>query len=134
MMGSSYIPLPAYIRNKKAVINIKNDDQKCFMWSILAALHPGRTHPENVRHYQRYEKEVNTVRIDFPTPISQISRFEKQNHISMNVFGYQKEIFPLHITKEKCNQHVNLLLFNQGEHRHFCLIRTSTILQTTGCL
>ncbi|GBO32083.1 hypothetical protein AVEN_95751-1 [Araneus ventricosus] len=37
---SSYIPLPSKLAAKKAVINIKNTDQKCFIWSVLAALHP----------------------------------------------------------------------------------------------
>ena len=34
--GSSYIPLPKYIQNKKATVNIKNTDEKCF--SILYEL------------------------------------------------------------------------------------------------
>ncbi|CAB4039210.1 Gastrula zinc finger, partial [Paramuricea clavata] len=38
--GSSYIPLPNKLKTKKAIINIRNSDNKCFMWSILAALHP----------------------------------------------------------------------------------------------
>ena len=34
---SSYIPLPAEIANKKAVINIQNKkDEKCFLWSVIA--------------------------------------------------------------------------------------------------
>lgn len=42
--GSSYIPLPTIIEKKKAVINIKNEDEYCFMWAILAALHPVSIH------------------------------------------------------------------------------------------
>ena len=34
MVGSSYIKLPEYIKNKKAVINPKNDDQECFAWAM----------------------------------------------------------------------------------------------------
>ena len=36
--GSSYIPLPAWLMNKKAIINPKNLDMKCFKWSVIAAL------------------------------------------------------------------------------------------------
>ena len=36
LAGSSYVPLPKFIANKKAVINIQNDDQKCFLWSVIA--------------------------------------------------------------------------------------------------
>ena len=35
MNGSSYIPLPEFIRNKNAVVNLKNKDQKCFLWRVL---------------------------------------------------------------------------------------------------
>ena len=32
MNGSSYIPLPDWISNKKAIVNIQNKDEKCFLW------------------------------------------------------------------------------------------------------
>ena len=38
--GSSYIPLPDWISNKKAIVNIQNKDDKCFLWCILRYLHP----------------------------------------------------------------------------------------------
>ena len=38
--GSSYIPLPDWITNKKAIVNIKNKDEKCFIWCILRYLYP----------------------------------------------------------------------------------------------
>ena len=37
--GSSYIPLSEYLKNKKAIINIKNNDEECFKWSVTRALH-----------------------------------------------------------------------------------------------
>jgi hypothetical protein len=36
--GSSYIELPREISNKKACINIKNNDQACFYWSVVCGL------------------------------------------------------------------------------------------------
>ena len=30
--GSSYIPLPDWIMGKKAIVNIRNTDEKCFLW------------------------------------------------------------------------------------------------------
>ena len=39
--GSSYIPLPDWIMRKKAIIvNIRNTDEKCFLWCVLRYLHP----------------------------------------------------------------------------------------------
>ena len=36
--GSSYIPLPDWLAKKKAIINPKNLDEKCFKWSVITAL------------------------------------------------------------------------------------------------
>jgi len=49
--GSSYLPLPKYFANKKAIINIKNTDNKCFAYSVAAHLHPVNVHPERPQHY-----------------------------------------------------------------------------------
>lgn len=40
MRGGSYLELPSVIKNAKSCINIKNNDEYCFLWSILAALFP----------------------------------------------------------------------------------------------
>lgn len=116
--GSSYLPLPAKIQNKKAVLNIQNNDNKCFQWSVLAALHPvnRKYQPHRIHHYRPYESELNLDGIDFPVPISQIAKFEKQNKLNVNVFGFEKDdLFPVHISKERFTNHVNLLLYSQGE-------------------
>jgi len=34
---SSYIPLPAELANKKAIINMKNEDDQCFKWCVVRA-------------------------------------------------------------------------------------------------
>ena len=36
--GYSYIPLPAFLAVKKAIINLKNEDDECFKWAITRAL------------------------------------------------------------------------------------------------
>jgi hypothetical protein len=42
--GLSYVPLPARVANRKAVVNPQNIDRECFKWAILAkhALRTGR--------------------------------------------------------------------------------------------
>ena len=44
MEGSSFIPLPEFIKRKKAIINMENKDDKCFLWSVLRYLHPQEKH------------------------------------------------------------------------------------------
>ena len=38
--GSSYIPLSVFLAAKKAIINVRNEDDKCFKWAITRALNP----------------------------------------------------------------------------------------------
>lgn len=61
LKGLSYIPLPKKLNTKKGVVNIKNSDNKCFMWSVLAGLHPIRwkNKPERLHHHQRYQNELS---------------------------------------------------------------------------
>ena len=57
LRSSSYIDLPEKIKNKKICNNVKNNDNKCFMWSILSALHPiDKKHPDRV-------KNINNMKI-----------------------------------------------------------------------
>ena len=48
LKGSSYIPLPEYLANKKAIINLKNNDDECFKWCITRALNPTEDNPHRI--------------------------------------------------------------------------------------
>ena len=48
LRGRSYIPLPNVLKNKKAIINMKNEDNECFKWCITRALFPVNKHPERI--------------------------------------------------------------------------------------
>ena len=39
LRGETWIPLPNELANKKAIINMQNKDNKCFLWCVLRALH-----------------------------------------------------------------------------------------------
>ena len=39
IIGRSYVPLPADVVAKRAVLNIQNTDDKCFMWCVLVLHH-----------------------------------------------------------------------------------------------
>ena len=113
LKGSSYLPLPKMLKDKKAII--ENKDNKCFMWSVLAALHPVpyKSNPERIHHYQAYVNELNLDGIECPVSISKIVKFEKQNKIAVNVLGFEEgDLFPVQLTKEReFPVHVSLLLF-----------------------
>ena len=49
LSGSTYIELPNKLRNPmKGLINIKNNDNKCFLWCHIRHLNQLKTHPERI--------------------------------------------------------------------------------------
>ena len=99
LRGGSYIELPQYIKNKQAVINMKNKDEKCFLWCVLRALN--LRNRDNERIDRDLRGKVNTLDmgdIKYPVSIKDINKFESLNsNISIHVFGYNEtdKIYPL---------------------------------------
>ena len=73
------IVTPPWIQHKKATVNIKNNDDKCFLYSVLAVSHLQKSNPCRVSHYEQYLPELNLQDLIFPLDISQISKFELNN-------------------------------------------------------
>ena len=56
--------------------------------------------------------------------VRQLNEIEKQNNISINVFGYEeRQPYPIYITEEKFEKHMNLLLITNSENKHFVIIK-----------
>ena len=110
--GATFIPLPAKLKNKKAVINIKNEDNQCFKWCITRALHPVDKNPNRItKELIEQAKSFNWEGLKFPVDLKQIKIFEKNNpSISINVFGFEDEVYPLKISKDKKINNIDLLL------------------------
>lgn len=136
--SSTFVETPLKVAKRKAIVNVKNppDDNKCFLWSVLAYLLPAAEKNRfQHRYFQRYIEihgpVVNMEGIEYPVKIASINRFEKQNpNIAINVYGYEEEddrIYPLRVTEHRHRQHVIHLLMLSGETRdsqHYCLINT----------
>ena len=69
MRGGSYISLPNFIMRKKAIINMENEDDKCFLWSILRYLHPREKHSSGINDLKKYENDLNLDQINFPLKV-----------------------------------------------------------------
>ena len=123
--GSTFIPLPAKLKNKKGVINIKNEDNQCFKWCIARALNPVDKNPNRInKELIEQAKSLNWNGLKFPVDLKQIKIFENNNpSISINVFGYEDEIYPLKISKDKKINNIDLLLISDEEKQHYCLIK-----------
>ena len=139
--GSTYIELPKDVYDTKSIVNVKNQDQECFKWSVLAALHPAEHHAERITHYQPFKDELDFNGIDFPVSVDQITKFEKQNPgISVTVIGIDKPekkgkkkgkkevtpqsaLFPLKIPDQQQENHIVLLYWGCGENHHYAWVK-----------
>ena len=130
--GRSYMVLPTKLKNKRAILNIQNRDNECLRWSLRAALFPaprGRN-PIRPSSYPT-EDRLNFTGIDFPTPVSQIDRLERQNpNLAINVFGWENGQVVVHRISEKGGgtPRINLMLTKQGENTHYSLVKRLSAL------
>ena len=106
-------------KKKKGLINPKNKDGECFKWCVTRAFFQQESHPERVNDELKRQSNVfDWNGISFPTDWRDIDRFEKNNNISVNVFGWtQGKVYIARKTRQKINRHVNLLLLKKNEKK-----------------
>ena len=131
LRASIFHELPEWIINKRAVVNVRNEDSYCFKWSVLAALHePTNEKNKNfTSSYTKYEQEYVYDGLKFPVSLNQIKIFENKNNVSINVYGVEdsKEggdgcIYPLKVVQCEKEKHANLLLTEQNGQMHYSTI------------
>ena len=66
--GRSYIDSPKWLKNKKATINPKNNDDNCFQYALAVALNHRNIvkNPQRISRIERFIDQHNWKEIDFP--------------------------------------------------------------------
>ena len=128
MNCSKYVKFPL---RSNAILNIENNDKYCFIWSILASLHPcSNNHPNRVSNYKQYFDDLNIQDFDFTNGIkcSDVHRFNEINNLSVNKFDlrfYQRQnkwkqkLIPIEINKNSSIRVVDILI----NKNHYSLTR-----------
>jgi len=129
LWGGTYLPLPAYLAKKKAIINVQSRDNECLKWALRAALFP----PKNGKDPQRPSKyPINDgINYDFPTPVKQIDKLEAQNrNLAINVFGWENNRVSVHrVSKKEANvPRINLMLIGSEMIQHYCYVKRVSAL------
>ena len=96
LSGSSYLKLPVELKSlKKEPINIKNNDQKCFLWC-------------HVRQKELHEMIKNLLlvlimmELNFLCKKKVLTRLRKKNNIWINVFCYENKLtFSIYASDQK---------------------------------
>ena len=133
LRGETWIPLPKELANKKAIINMQNKDNKCFLRCVLRALNPKDNHPERVdKELKLKENTLNMDGIKYPVSLKyDIDKFENQNPtISITVYGYEeKEVHPLRNSNNIDREYnITLMLIEKDGVLHYCLVKNRSRL------
>ena len=127
------MPLPRWIKDKKAVINVTGTGDNCFNWSVLARMHPvsrlerPHTNPFRMSTYEDHAIKYDFSSLRFPVSISAIGVFATKNNLSINVYGVdndKKVIYPLRVSQTVvADRHVDLLLYECNGVQHYTTIK-----------
>lgn len=130
--GCSYIKTPMSIANKKAIVNIRNKDNKCFELSCLAELH--KQELKEKYHNKRYKpqiysqwigKTLNMEGISEPMRMEDLEIFERKNDLGINVFSVNQngdDLRQTYAASLKDKKIINLLRIDADKKSHFTLI------------
>ena len=136
--AGSYIPTPPVLALKRAIVNIKNDDNKCILWALSSYLRRNiveKCKDKNEKyHYKKYLDDIKLPEnIKFPIDIeTDIKKIEKLNNLKINVFYYEekdtefKSIQTLYNNNDKTYDNIcNLLLLTDNEgNEHITWIKS----------
>ena len=126
LLGSSYIDLPIELRSpRKGLINIKNNDQKCFLWCHVRHINPVKEHSGRIKKTdRRIASNLNYEGIEFPVQEKDFNKIEEHNSICINVFGYENElVYLIFISKQTFEDSLDLLLLIEDDKSHYVSIK-----------
>ncbi|CAH1986921.1 unnamed protein product [Acanthoscelides obtectus] len=107
------------IEMKKSVISIQNNDNYCFLWSVVSALYPAEKNVARQSSYPHFSRILKYDNIRFPIHLKDIPKFEIMNKLGINVFtlvgNRMNEVVPLILSKTNFTPKINLLMFSNND-------------------
>ena len=128
MNGSNYVKIPL---RSNAILNIENNGKYCFLWSILASIHPcSNNHPNRVSQYKKLFNELNIQDFDFTNGFkcSDVHKFNELNILSVNIFEltfyqdqskWRHKLIPIEVSKNNSDRIIDLAIYKN----HYVLIK-----------
>ena len=126
--GSNYNKIPL---RSNAILNIENIEKYCFIWSILANLHPCKNnHSNRVSNYKQNFNELNLNGIDFTNRLkcTDVHKFKDLNKLTINLFElnfyqyqnkWKHKLIPIEVSKNDSDRVIDLSVFRN----HYVLIK-----------
>ena len=104
----------------KGLINIKNNDNKCFLWCHIRHLSSLKIHPERITKADKnMANEFDYEGIEFPVSKRDLNKIEKTNNICINMFYYKNNLFYLvYVSDQNFDDCINLLMITDENKSH----------------
>ena len=125
---SNYVKIPL---RSNAILNIENNDKYCFIWSVLASLHPcNNIYPNRVSNYKQYFNELIIQDFNFTNEFkcSDVHRFNEIIKLSVNIFEsnfyqdqnhWKHKLVPIEISKNDVDRVIDLAIYEN----HYVIIK-----------
>ena len=126
--GGSYIDSPKWLKDKKTIINPKNNDKKCFQYAVTLALNLDKIkkNPQRLSKIKPYK--YNWEEIDFPTTSKDWKKFESNNEVALNILYVPYNTNKINIAyKPKNNltqeRQIILLMISDSQKWHYLVVK-----------
>ena len=88
--------------SSKELLNIKNENQRCFLWCYARHINPIKIHPGRItKEDKNLVKALDYDGIEFPVQEKYFIKIKTRN-ICINVFGFENRLtFPIYVLEEK---------------------------------
>ena len=125
LSGGSYVQLPVELKSpKKQLIDVKNNDQKCFLWCHVRHINPVKIHLERIIREDNKLNDLNYDGVGFLVREKDLSKIEKRNNICINMFCYQNKMtFPIYNSNHKFQNSMDLLLVTNQNKSNYVYIK-----------
>ena len=128
--GGSYIDSPKWLKDKKSTINPKNNDDKCFQYTVTLALNLDKIKkdPQRVSKIKPFIEKYNWEHIDFPSTSKDWKKFECNNEVALNILYVPYNTKKINIAyKSKNNltqeKQIILLMISDGQKWHYLVVK-----------
>ena len=111
--------------SKKGLINIRNNDNKRFLWCHIRHLNLVEKSPQRItKKDKEMINKLDYEGIKFPVSKKDYCKIERQNNICINVFCYESGLtYPINVSNQKFKDYMDLLLISKKNRSHYVYIK-----------
>ena len=109
----------------KGLIDIVNDDNKCFLWCQVRHLNCKGVKLSRITKKDReIDEGLNYSGVNFPVGKKDYDNISVMNKININVFSYEgRVVFPVYLSGQCFHDVSDLLLISDGFTNHYVYIK-----------